>query len=180
MKKLIVLILGLVFMIAGCSLDNTTYVDEEPYVPEFLNALVINEFMSHNDVAWAGPDGEFPDWIELFNGTAEPIDVGGMYVSDDMSNLELSMIADDAPDVTTIPPGGYLVLVANGTPELGPLQLDLKLSDGEDFALVAADGTIIDQLNSEVVPDDMSMGRVPDGTDNLQICTVHTPGGANQ
>ena len=181
MKKLLVLLLGLVFLIVGCSLDNTTYVDEEPYVPTDLNALVINEFMSHNDVAWAGPNNEFPDWIELYNGTSETIDVGRMYVTDDLGDLQMSMIGDDAPELTTMAPGSYLVLIANKTPELGPLQVDLKLGDNEDFALVLADGsTIVDQHYTEVVPDDMSMGRVPDGTDNIQICTVHTPGASNQ
>ncbi|MDP8220527.1 MAG: lamin tail domain-containing protein [Candidatus Stygibacter frigidus] len=180
MKKLLILLLGLVFMIVSCSLDDTTDNNDPVELPDAFNYLVINEFLSHNDTAWPGPNDDYPDWIELYNGSDETIDVGGMYVSDDLSNLELSMIGDDAPELTTMTPGSYLVLIADGNPELGTLHLDLKLSDEEDFALVYSDGsTIVDQQNSGNLPDDISLGRVPDGTDNWEELDPSTPGTSN-
>ena len=177
MKKIIFAILGLTVLLVGCSLDETTGITDGP---EPLNTLCINEFMSHNDLACPGPNNEFPDWIELYNGSNETIDVGGMYLSDDPGNLTMSMIGDDVPGLTTLAPGEYLVLICNGTPELGPLQLDFKLSDNEDFVLVDTDGsTIIDQHNTVVIPDDQTEGRVPDGTDHWEILTVPTPGVGN-
>lgn len=149
--------------------------------PQPLDRICINEFMSHNDSAWAGPNNDYPDWIELYNDTDLPIDVGGMYMTDDLDDLTQSMIGDDDPAATTIQPGEYLVLIADGGDFPGTLDLDFKLSDDEDFALVAADGiTIIDQHNTSVVPDDLTDGCLPDGTDNWDRCTAPTPGAANE
>jgi len=180
MKKLLILLLGLTFLLVSCSLDDSTDNNDDPDIPDALNALVINEFMSHNDSGWAGPNDDYPDWIELYNGSDETIDVGGMYVTDDLNNLEMSMIGDDAPELTTMVPGNYLVLIADDNSALGTLHLDLKLGDNEDFALVYSDGsTVVDQTNTDVVPDDMSMGRVPDGTDNWELIDPSTPGTSN-
>ena len=91
-----------------------------------------------------------------------------------------SVIPMDDPAMTTIQPGGYLVLDADSQGNPGILHLAFKLSDDEDFALVDPDGvTIVDQHNTGVVPDDMSEGRVPDGSDNWEILDPSTPGGPN-
>jgi len=179
MKKLSILLIGLAVFFAACDVSDTTGPGSDPE-PEPLNALVINEFMSHNDLAWAGPNNDYPDWIELYNGSDETIDVGGMYLTDKMDDLTLSMIGDNVPELTTLAPGDFLVLVADGNPQNGPLHLDFKLSDNEDFALVDIDGsTIIDQHNSGVIPDDMSEGRVPDGYSNWEVLDPSTPGTSN-
>ncbi len=179
MKKFFIIMLGLAFLLVSCSLDDSTG-NDDPGNPQEIDGLCINEFMSHNDTAWPGPNNDNPDWIELYNGSDETIDVGGMYLTDKLDDLTMSMIGDNAPELTTMAPGSFLVLIADGNPEFGPLHLDFKLSDNEDFALVYSDGsTIADQANSEVVPDDMSMGRVPDGTDNWVILDPSTPGVSN-
>jgi len=142
--------------------------------------LVINEFMSHNDTAYPGEDDDYPDWIELYNTGNVAVDVGGWYLTDDLANLTLSMIPTTEPETTTIQPNGYLILIADSQAFPGVLHLDFKLSDDEDFALVDPDGvTIVDQHNTGVVPDDMSEGRVPDGSDNWEILDPATPGGPN-
>jgi len=179
MKNIIYLILILALFLVACDIEDTT-APENNVEPQPLNALVINEYMSHNDTAWPGPNDDYPDWIELYNGSAQTVDVGGMYVTDDLAELTLSMIGDNNPDLTTLAPGEFLVLIADGEPANGPLHLDLKLSDNEDFALVDTDGsTILDQRNTVVVPDDQSEGRVPDGTDYWQYLDPSSPGGPN-
>lgn len=142
--------------------------------------VFINEFMSHNDAAYAGDFDDYPDWIELYNSSDTPINIAGWYLSDDPANLTMSMIPSDNAATTTIPAEGYLLLIADSQANPGPLHLGFKLSDDEEFVLVDADGTtIIDQKNTGVVPDDMSEGRVPDGSDNWEILDPATPGGPN-
>jgi len=65
-------------------------------IPE-LGAVVINEVMANS------ASGE-PDWIELYNTTGEPIDIGGWFLSDDADDLAKYEIADGL----VLPANGYL------------------------------------------------------------------------
>jgi hypothetical protein len=55
--------------------------------------LFINEFMADNDSTIQNPDGSgYPDWIELYNAGLNAIDLGGMYLTDDMNDPTKWMI----------------------------------------------------------------------------------------
>ncbi|MHC4462756.1 MAG: LamG-like jellyroll fold domain-containing protein [Planctomycetota bacterium] len=73
------------------------------------NPLVINEFMASNS---SGSDindlqGDHDDWLEIYNTGSVPVDIGGMYLTDNMSNPIKCQIPDDSPNDTTIGPGGW-------------------------------------------------------------------------
>ena len=44
--------------------------------------LYINEFMASNDAAYPGPQGDYPDWIEIYNAGSEDVMLGGYYLYD--------------------------------------------------------------------------------------------------
>jgi hypothetical protein len=48
--------------------------------------LFINEFLASNDICFADEAGEFDDWVELYNSSSGPIDVGGMYIADNLED----------------------------------------------------------------------------------------------
>jgi len=52
------------------------------------NSLVINEFMADNKSTIEDPaeTGEYPDWIELYNGTSDTIILSGMFLTDDLND----------------------------------------------------------------------------------------------
>ncbi|MCP4456195.1 MAG: hypothetical protein GY809_32455 [Planctomycetes bacterium] len=49
--------------------------------------LVINEFMASNTATLEDPDdaGQWPDWIELYNASDQPVTLNGLYLSDDVN-----------------------------------------------------------------------------------------------
>ncbi len=55
--------------------------------------LFINEFMADNDSIIADEYGEYDDWIEIYNSEPTPIDLGGMYLTDDLSEPTKFMIS---------------------------------------------------------------------------------------
>jgi len=58
--------------------------------------LFINEFMAENDSNIQDPDGDgYPDWIELYNAGANTLDLGGMYLTDDVNDPGQWMIPVD-------------------------------------------------------------------------------------
>ena len=117
-----------------------------------VTGLTINEVMAINDGVIMDENGQYDDWIELYNGSDVPVDVGGLYVTDDLSNLTLYQIPTTDAQRTTIAPNGFLLLWADGNREEGIVHLDLKLSGtGEQLGLVQIiDGmpVLIDQLIS--------------------------------
>jgi len=114
-----------------------------------------------------------------------------MYITDDLADLPLYQIPETAPDSTTIPAGGFLLLYADKQPEQGILHVNIKLSgSGEQIGLAAPDGvTVIDSLTYDSddanaigfgLDTDMSCGRQPDGSDNWIIYDGNsTPGESN-
>ena len=143
--------------------------------------LYINEFMALNQTCFADEYGEYNDWIEIYNGESEAIDIGGMYVTDDLMVLAASQIPTSDPSMTTIEAGGFLILWADRQPEHGILHLDIKLSSsGEQIGLTDVDGTtILDSLTFGVQTADISYGRLPDGSETWEFFTIPTPGASN-
>ncbi|MBN1999071.1 lamin tail domain-containing protein, partial [candidate division KSB1 bacterium] len=145
--------------------------------------LVINEFMADNTKTLADEAGQFDDWIEIYNGSDEPINVAGLYLTDDFSHPTLWRIPDYAPELTTIAAGGYLLVWADKDLDQGFLHADLKLSaSGEQLALVKKSEDqifFVDSLAYSTQRADVSRGRFNDGAVKWIDFAVPTPGQAN-
>ncbi|MHC4624897.1 MAG: chitobiase/beta-hexosaminidase C-terminal domain-containing protein, partial [Planctomycetota bacterium] len=140
--------------------------------------LVINEFMASNTDCIADQQGEYDDWIEIYNGSAFPVDLTGMYVTDDLSDPTQWRIPAGHPNDTAVPPFGYLLIWADKDPCDGPLHVDFKLSasEGEQIGLFDTDGsTLIDSVVFGPQTTDISYGRYPDGDDNLRFFGAEEP-----
>ncbi len=149
---------------------------------EIARAQVVNEFMAANSSANQDPQGQYDDWIEIYNNTAAPVDIGGMYVTDDLLNPTKHMIPTGSPGATTIAPGGWLVLWADDDTADGPLHLGFKLDGaGEAIALYDTDGaTLLDSVTFDDQISNVSFGRFPDGgTLEWRFFDTPTPGAAN-
>lgn len=72
--------------------------------------LVISELMSSNGTLMQQADGSFPDWIELYNGGGQALDLTGYALSNNPKNPAKWVF----PDGTTIQPGEYLTVLATG------------------------------------------------------------------
>lgn len=151
--------------------------NEDPQFPSVK--LVINEFMADNTTTIENPDapGQYSDWIEIYNGESEPVDMGGMYLSDEAAEPTKYPI----PAGVTIPAGGYVVFWADDQTDLGPLHTNFKLAKSDEIIyLIQSDGSgWIDSVAYGAQQTDVSWGRYPDGTDNWSYHSHPTPGSAN-
>ena len=128
--------------------------------------LVINEFMASNRATIADPQGEYDDWIEIYNVSNITIDMRGMWLADDRNSWQ---IPANRPAETTIEPYGYLLIWADNDDGDSPgLHADFKLNaDDDQIRLYAADGvTLIDSINFADQSPDVSHGRYPDASDD--------------
>lgn len=153
------------------------------FLKEDVPTLYINEFMANNSSCCPDQDGdkdEFDDWIEIYNPGTTAIDIGGMYFSQDKDEPLGYQIPKTDSKLTTIQPGGFLLLWADGSPEQGVLHLKFKLNqNGEYIGLFYQDGRKIDGLKFGKQSENTSYGRSTDGNENWKEFSQPTPGVAN-
>jgi hypothetical protein len=169
-------------LISSDPVDNGSY-SYTSTTENYSASLVVNEFMASNDACCSDEFDNFDDWIEIYNFGETDIDLGGMYITDDLADITVWQIPTTAPDSTTVVAGGFLVLWADKEPEQGILHVDLKLSGGgEQIGLFAADqfnNVVIDTLSYTEQFADTSYARITDGGAEWQFDITPTPGSTN-
>lgn len=140
--------------------------------------VFINEWMASNTRTVQDPDDlDFDDWFELYNAGAQPADLSGYTLTDDLTDPGKFVI----PPGTVIPAGGFLLVWADEERSTnGQVHASFKLSaNGESLGLFAPDGSTIDSLSFPAQDDDVSRGRSADGGAQFANFTQPTPGGPN-
>ena len=141
-----------------------------------LGGLVINEIMAGNVSAVPDQNGEYDDWVELYNGNNFSLNLNGYYLSDNENELTKWTF----PNVT-IPANGYLIVWCDtaGNSQTG-LHTTYRLSaDQEEVYLTDPTNTVIDAVHYVNMPSDKGFARVPNGTGPMQYQT-HTYDATNQ
>jgi len=143
--------------------------------------LYINEVMSSNNTAYADTNGEFDDWIEIYNSNNVAIDLANYYISDDVQNPLKWQIPATNQTATTIAAGSYLILWADQHITQGENHIGFKLSSlGETIILTNPDGnTVEDNVTFPSMLSDHSFGRLPDGSANLVVFNSSSPNATN-
>lgn len=149
-----------------------------PIQAQATEHVVINEFMASNGQTVADEDGDFEDWIELFNPGTKPISLAGYGLSDDPNNPFRWVF----PDIG-LAPDGYLLIWASGKDRAvpgEPLHTNFSISaSGEPLLLTHPADALLDQVGSVAVPRDISYGRQPDGASVWYFFDQPTPGSSN-
>ncbi|MDB4126690.1 CotH kinase family protein [Flavobacteriales bacterium] len=141
-----------------------------------VGGLVINEIMAGNVSAVPDQNGEYDDWVELYNGNNFSLNLNGYYLSDNENELTKWTF----PNVT-IPANGYLIVWCDtaGNSQTG-LHTTYRLSaDQEEVYLTDPTNTVIDAVHYVNMPSDKGFARVPNGTGPMQYQT-HTYDATNQ
>jgi hypothetical protein len=138
----------------------------------FSNAQVmINEICPANaDIKYDPDYYNFSGWIELYNKGNTSVNVGGHYLSDDLSNKFKWQI----PAGTSIPSLGYLLIWCDkkGTTLHTNFSLD---RDGEDIILSNSSKVQLDQINFPKQYVNISYGRTSDGGNTWGYLSKPTP-----
>ncbi len=126
------------------------------------NSVNVNEYFKKND------------WIELYNTTGEDIDLEGMYLSDSRKDNHKAVISSNGTAASTVIPAyGYKIVWCDGLETRSQLHVDFKLSneDGKRVVLTAQDDAWADTLIYCAHDGGESVGRYPDGADQLYLMT---------
>ncbi len=148
-----------------------------------VNSIYINEVMAKNSTGITDEYGEYEDWVELYNGGSSPVNLAGLYLSDNLLVQQSWAIPQGNPAKTTIPPKGYILFTADNEPSEGFLHAGFKLDKDGDavylFKMVGQEMIVIDSMKFGAQRDNISWGRYPDGSANFQFLTLSTPKATN-
>jgi hypothetical protein len=150
-----------------------------------IDSIVVNEVLTHTDPPLS-------DAVELYNPTAEPINVGGWYLSDGNQPAGVNDGLAEykkfrIPNGTIIQPGAYLVFDEddfNPTPDVHP-SFSFNSAEGDDVYLLQADPAtgkllnFIDHVDFGAAANGESFGRWPNGEGSLYPMASRTFGMAN-
>ena len=127
--------------------------------------LVINELLASNDMTQADQDGEFDDWIELYNNGTATIDLEGYTLSDDPA----APFKWAFPAGSSIAPDTYVIVWADDDQQQAGFHTQFKLSaGGESVILSDPDGNEVDRVDFGEQETDVAFGRFPNGTGDFQ------------
>lgn len=148
-----------------------------------IQGIFINEIMSRNASIYLNDIGEYDDWIELYNSNNEPVDVGGLYLSDDLSQPLKYRLPTSASTETTIPSKGFLMLFPSAKTEAGVRHLNFQLAgNGEQVGLAQVylgQTLFIDSVTYPALLTDKTWGRTNDGGQYWTIFETPTPAATN-
>ncbi|HKQ36748.1 MAG TPA: lamin tail domain-containing protein [Verrucomicrobiae bacterium] len=122
--------------------------------------VIITEFMASNDKVLADEDGDFSDWIEIYNAGTNTVNLNNWKLAD--SNTQWAFPA------TNIAPNKFMVIFASNKNRRIPgrnLHTNFKLDAssgnppvGERVSLLRPDSTVASSYNPPVQVEDISYG----------------------
>jgi spore coat protein CotH len=137
-------------------------------------SVVVNELMADNVRTARDPNGQYDDWIELYNNDTSSFDLDGCLLTDDSSHLMKWLFPD-----TSLVAGGYLIVWADE--DTGQVGLHANFSlrkSGGTLVFSDADGYPMDRVVFGPQSADISFGRYPNGV-GLFMLMDPTFGAAN-
>lgn len=127
--------------------------------------VVINEIMASNSSTAEDQDGEFDDWIELYNRTSSSINLSGYFLTDNEDELEKW----EFPAGTSIDANGYVIVWADKDTLQTGLHTNFKLSAGGEILILSDGNAEFQRVPFGVQITDMGYARVPNGTGAFTI-----------
>ena len=110
------------------------------------------------------------EWVEVYNGSGEVVNLSSYYLSDDAANLVKWRFPDAAME-----PGAYIVVGLNN--DIGDYKASFRISNTEEAVYFSTESNLIDSLIVNNLYDNLSVGL--DASDNLAYFPDLTPGERN-
>lgn len=134
--------------------------------------ILINEVMSSNN-AYPDANGEYYDWVELFNSGENEITLSGYHLTDRMNNTGYQF-----PDGTVLPGGEYLVVYCDGVGKqdsYAPFAISGRT--GEQIIITDHSGKVVDDVMVPTLEANTSFARST--ANQYEVSNTPTPGFEN-
>jgi hypothetical protein len=141
--------------------------------------LLFSEVMAVNVSTLADEDGDYSDWLEIYNPESYPVNLEGYTLSDSERNPHRWEFP-----ALTVNPGEALVVFASGKDRRDPdgafLHTNFKIrAAGETLVFHHPSGLLLDSMPTGMLSADLSAGRLLDGGSKRYFFAVPSPGEVN-
>ncbi|HSD14305.1 MAG TPA: CotH kinase family protein [Flavobacterium sp.] len=149
------------------------------YNPVFAQSITINEVLSGNTSVNQDENGDYEDWVEIYNYGSTAVNLNGYGLSDDPALLHKWSFP-----AVTLNPGQYLLVWCsdkNRRTVGSPLHTNFKINadPGETLYLTNQSTLNLATFQAIALPDNVSYGKFPNGTGSYLYFDVPTPGQPN-
>jgi hypothetical protein len=128
---------------------------------------------------WMAAPSSGDDWFELYNSDSLPVNIAGLFLSDNPSitGMTNSLI----PALSFIAGHGWIEYHADGNQGHGPDHVNFSLDkNGETIRIYSTNLSLIDAVDFALQSTDVSQGRLPDGGSNIvNFPTSSSPDASN-
>jgi hypothetical protein len=148
-----------------------------PGAPNSTAALGSVASLSVNE--WMADPASGSDWFELYNSDTQPVSLGGLFFTDDLTKPTLSPMRPLSFIGTGA--GAFIQFHADSNPNAGADHVNFKLSkSGDNVALYSSAGILITAVSFGAQATGVSQGRFPNGSSNIiSFTTTPSPGESN-
>ncbi len=135
--------------------------------------IYINEYMIHNQRNNYSIDGNYYDFLEIYNNSNQDLKLNNIYLSDNLDELNKYKL----PNVT-IKKDSYLLVYLSDISSLTENEIiaNFKLSNQDEYLIISNGKKVIDKVKIVELADNISYGKVHD---TWYYFTKPTPGSIN-
>ena len=151
-----------------------------PVGDTIYDGLVISEVMAANSTAVPDENGEFSDWVEIYNGTGADLNLEGVMITNRNDRITFPFPS------YVLEAGGYVIVFATNSYQLDPAQPfhgKFKVSSvGETLYLYDPNLYLIDEVTVPTMIADQSYaltGLTEDGAKVYEVTDFYSPGFVN-
>lgn len=159
--------------------NNVTY-KASNFEQQTTEQVYVNEVQTRNTSYFADPNGEFDQWIEIYNPNNYQVNIANYYISINGSPLQWQ-IANDNPFRTYIPANGFRLIWCDNQPDQdtnhAPFTLD---EEGGTITITGPNQALLETYTFGDIGENASYGRQSDGANASIIFTSPTPTMTNQ
>lgn len=155
-------------------------VDNDTPPPVIIPTLVINEISAANTQFGNDENGEFDDWIELFNQEDYDVNIASYYITNDANNPQKFRFPT-AFGPLTIPAQGYKLIWCDNFTAQGPLHTNFTLANNGGFIrLTFSNGsTLLDSTGYPEMTSLQTYARIPNGSGPFKLVLSPSPAKTN-
>ncbi len=140
----------------------------------------INEYMTDNRSIIYDCEGDYNDWVELYNISDEKIDLGGYKMTDNPLNIDKW----EFPEGTEMEAGGYLLIFCSGKDKIdaaGYIHTNFRLGgDDTNIMIYSPQDRLCTETELAFIPDNSSYGCIyTSESDTCAYFSKPTPGKEN-